>query len=233
MRDAEQWLSARGVDLAPALLALMPALITDGFLIGAVAAEAAASGAATASTGAWQPGSTAAAQQQVTQLGYGAALNAQVAAAAALAVLAAEGYAAALAAVLAAAAGGGLTVAVLAAGLSDALADPEHARAAALDRILAASGHAARTVYSGRGISMGRWQTEDDGKVCPACSANEAAGPQPLGAAYPSGAAQPPGHPRCRCALFPASGESQAALLRRVLNDGYVPVELGGTYARS
>lgn len=58
-------------------------------------------------------------------------------------------------------------------------------------------------LYRLAGIQMVEWVTSEDARVCPLCDANEAAGPQFLGHAFPSGAFQPPQHPRCRCALVP------------------------------
>jgi cell division septum initiation protein DivIVA len=50
-----------------------------------------------------------------------------------------------------------------------------------------------------------RWAVEDDdaGGSCPDCDDNSLAGPQPSGAAFPTGHAHPPVHPGCRCLLVP------------------------------
>jgi cell division septum initiation protein DivIVA len=50
-----------------------------------------------------------------------------------------------------------------------------------------------------------RWAVEDDdgGGSCPDCDDNSLAGPQPPGAAFPTGHAHPPVHPGCRCLLVP------------------------------
>jgi hypothetical protein len=53
---------------------------------------------------------------------------------------------------------------------------------------------------------MVEWVTAEDGRVCEFCDANEAAGPQFPGQTFPSGATQPPQHPRCRCAILPVPG---------------------------
>ena len=50
-----------------------------------------------------------------------------------------------------------------------------------------------------------RWAVEDDdaGGSCPDCDDNSLAGPQPPGAVFPTGHADPPVHPGCRCLLVP------------------------------
>lgn len=65
---------------------------------------------------------------------------------------------------------------------------------------------AAMAHYRRTGIHVVSWITENDDRVCPACMANEEAGPHPLGVPFPSGAIAPPDHPRCRCALVPHEG---------------------------
>lgn len=104
--------------------------------------------------------------------------------------------------VLAAAAG--LTAAVLAARLLAVLADLDRAAKIAVTEITRLMAMAALAVYQAAGHVRIRWVTEHDSKVCPACDANEAAGPWPLGVPFPSGASFPPQHPGCRCAIVPA-----------------------------
>ena len=62
----------------------------------------------------------------------------------------------------------------------------------------------AAAIYRDAGVQRVEWVTAEDARVCDFCDANEAAGPVFLGQAFPSGAIQPPQHPRCRCALVPA-----------------------------
>ena len=54
-------------------------------------------------------------------------------------------------------------------------------------------------------VPLLRWAVEDDdgGGSCPDCDDNSLAGPQPPGAAFPTGHAHPPAHPGCRCLLVP------------------------------
>ena len=56
-----------------------------------------------------------------------------------------------------------------------------------------------------RGAAMGatkkEWITAGDDRVSEICQGNGGAGTIPMERAFPSGDMQPPGHPRCRCAL--------------------------------
>jgi hypothetical protein len=47
------------------------------------------------------------------------------------------------------------------------------------------------------------WQTEEDDAVDEDCEENQAASPLPIGSYFPSGHAEPPAHPNCRCELIP------------------------------
>lgn len=73
-----------------------------------------------------------------------------------------------------------------------------------------------------------------DENACAQCQANAADGAIPTGALFDGGVVAPPQHPNCLCGLDDvavpaaaarASGDELAALFRRVLSDGYVPVE--------
>jgi len=78
-----------------------------------------------------------------------------------------------------------------------------------------------------------------DAGACTQCLANADDGAIPTGALFDGGVVAPPQHPHCRCDLDDvdvpapsdpsdmASGEQLAALFRRVLSDGYVPVQTG------
>jgi hypothetical protein len=77
-----------------------------------------------------------------------------------------------------------------------------------------------------------QWTADED--ACEQCQANAADGPIPTGALFDGGVVAPPQHPHCGCDLDDvdvlaasamASGEQLAALFRRVLSDGYVPVQ--------
>jgi hypothetical protein len=62
---------------------------------------------------------------------------------------------------------------------------------------------AAVSVYKYGPTSEVIWVIEDD-NACEECKANAEAGPRFYGNPFPSGAIEPPQHPRCRCALIPA-----------------------------
>lgn len=95
-------------------------------------------------------------------------------------------------------AAGGATAAAIASLLGDL------ARAAdiALTEATRASSAGASSAYADAGVLYVRWVTEPG--ACEECEANEAAGRWPLGVPFPSGAIEPPQHPRCRCATVPA-----------------------------
>lgn len=92
----------------------------------------------------------------------------------------------------------------LAAAVRGYLGSPSQAELVAMTEVTRAMQAAAVAHYHRTGIHEVRWRTAEDAKVCPACRANEEAGPHPLGTPFPSGALAPPEHPRCRCALVPA-----------------------------
>jgi hypothetical protein len=84
------------------------------------------------------------------------------------------------------------------------LDDPEGADLVVRTEAVRAFTEGARAAYEAAGVPEVEWETSHDANVCPNCQANEDAGPQPLGKPFPSGAIQPPQHPRCRCILIPA-----------------------------
>lgn len=103
-----------------------------------------------------------------------------------------------MAAILAA----GGTAAALTAALSAMLNDAAAAQRIALTETIRAMMAGAFEHYRYAGIRRVAWVTEGPAP-CPACIANEAAGPRSLGMPFPSGDIAPPGHPNCRCALVP------------------------------
>lgn len=58
-------------------------------------------------------------------------------------------------------------------------------------------------VFYQAGSTTVAWLSAGDPRVCPACEENQDEGFIPIGEPFPSGATQPPQHPRCRCALMP------------------------------
>ena len=73
----------------------------------------------------------------------------------------------------------------------------------AVTEVSRASAAAAQQVYILGRVTMVRWVTADDGRVCSRCDRNEEAGSIPLGDQFPSGPGMPPLHPNCRCAVVP------------------------------
>jgi SPP1 gp7 family putative phage head morphogenesis protein len=57
--------------------------------------------------------------------------------------------------------------------------------------------------YADAGIEGKSWLTSSDDMVCDPCNDNEAAGPIPLDAPFPTGDDGPPQHGRCRCCVLP------------------------------
>jgi hypothetical protein len=158
----------------------------------------------TSNLNSWQPGGAPAAQAGIEDHGTGPAL--------AMLSLGAGATAAALTAsrikdaakALADGTAAGDTPHSIGAAMHAAMADPDRAYAAAVTETTRAIAAGAADGYRRSGVAHGRWQTEPDGRVCPVCEANAAAGTLPLGSTYPSGDAYPPAHPRCRCAVLPA-----------------------------
>ena len=211
---AVTWLTAQGFTLLAAVETLMPGLITDGFLIGAVSGDAMADGTA-ADTGTWQPGDADAAQERAEALGVAAALATAAAASDAAAATAAAAFTATVGAELVAGAAGGLAAAALGTAIRTALRAVGKAKSIAVDLITRAVTKGAKALYAKRGIKSGAWLIED-GSACPVCIVNAAASPVPIGQEYPSGDTGPQAHPHCRCALGPA-GPDMGARLRHLL----------------
>jgi 8-oxo-dGTP pyrophosphatase MutT (NUDIX family) len=200
---AAAWLAAQGLNLAQPIADALTALYTDAFLIGSAAAIATADHT-NPDTGHWQPGDTAAAREQLEQLGATTGLVELTDQADETAQGIAHARVTDLARALAVGVLAGDSIVTIAHTLVDTLADPGRALAVALTEITRGSSQAAVGAYQARLITHGRWVTEQDRKVCPACQANADAGPIPIGQPYPGGPAYPPQHPHCRCALMPA-----------------------------
>lgn len=228
VQAAAQHIGAQLPHLPAVIEALVAGMIADGYLIGAASAAAMADGTG-ADTGQWQPGDTQAAQDQAEQLGVGTGMAAQQATAQQQADQVSDAYAYAMAGVLVTAAATGMAAAAAGAAVLTVLTDRVIAARAVAGRVLGAIGTAAKNLYMSRGIKNGIWVTENDAKVDPVCAANQQAGQIRMGSPFPSGDTQPPAHPNCRCVLLPAGrgADTHAALLRRVLSDGYVAIDSG------
>jgi Phage Mu protein F like protein len=106
---------------------------------------------------------------------------------------------------LAVAADGGVSAGELAQQITAILGNTSMARLVTQTETSWGAGHAQVGAYRAFGVTSVIWQTMNDSLVCGRCRANQAAGPWPLGTAFPSGALSPPIHPRCRCWLRPAA----------------------------
>jgi len=64
-----------------------------------------------------------------------------------------------------------------------------------------AAGAAALALLRGARVRRKAWITAGDRRVCAICRGNAAAGPVPVGRAFPGGVQAPPQHPTCRCTV--------------------------------
>ena len=197
--------------ITSALRAVLGRLWPEAHLLGELAAQAAVDGLESVDWGRWTPGDWEAAQEAA-----GAGLRQLLAEAGIRIKSIAETRLEELAAVLEATLASDITqremdqpvpvtnsVQSLTAQLVQVLDNPRNAELVAWTEIARAQSSAALRIYAEDGITHVEWSTAEDARVCPLCDANEAAGPVPAGAAFPSGAVFPPQHPRCRCALLP------------------------------
>lgn len=200
---AALWLASNGPDLAALLAPLMPGIIADGWLIGAVSAQAMTSGSP-AAVGTWAPGGTGAATQAVGNLGLGGQFEAAAGDAPQQAQQVADGYLASLGRALVDAVLGGQPMADAAKAMLTVLADAAQASAATLGQIVQAVGEAAGCWYRQEQVEYVEWLTDPGSNVCALCLGNEEDGVIPLGTPFSSGDSDAPAHPRCRCEVVPA-----------------------------
>jgi 8-oxo-dGTP pyrophosphatase MutT (NUDIX family) len=200
--DALDWLNGQGIDLAGPLTPVLNGLTIDAYLLGTASAQASAGGGM--QVGDWEPGQTDTAKDRIEELGAAAGLAAVLAAVPAIASRIADSRLKDAARALSAGAAAGDSPDTVAEAVAAAASDSGRAEAAAVTETTRGSGTAALDYYTRHNIATTRWLTEPDGRVCPICDANAAAGSQTIGAAYPSGDTSPPAHPNCRCALMPA-----------------------------
>lgn len=100
----------------------------------------------------------------------------------------------------------GGSAAELEAAIRAVLANDDDADLITRTEITRAMASASIDAYRAKGIHKVRWITRS-ANPCPACLANEAAGPRWIGEPFPSGSTAPPEHPNCECALIPAEDE--------------------------
>jgi SPP1 gp7 family putative phage head morphogenesis protein len=195
---ATAWLTAQGLDLVAPLAKALPGLYTDGYLIGLTSAQAVLAGQQ-ADRGGWQPGNTASAEQVIGQAQADGGLADTVALAPTTAQGVAQSRMRDLARGLVTGLIAGATSKEVGVALTSVLTDTGKALTVAVTEITRASGQAAQVAYQQQGVASIRWLSEEDDNVCPACLAQEAAGPRPI-----NSSPMPPLHPRCRCAPIPA-----------------------------
>ncbi|MFE9448275.1 phage portal protein [Streptomyces sp. NPDC006739] len=197
--DAVGWLTNHGVNLTAAL-AFINELHAEGYTIGERSATAVVGGHTTVDWSTWKPGHASAAR--LVQPGGGANSLERLLNEAGITI----GSVAAhrmdkLARTLSDALANGDDTDTLAGDLEDVLDDEAWADMVAVTEISRAVSAATIDIYQANGIATASWTTAADERTCMPCSINEDAGPMPVGASFPSGAAYPPQHPRCRCCL--------------------------------
>jgi ADP-ribose pyrophosphatase YjhB (NUDIX family) len=200
---AAVWLAGQGLDLVPVIAPLVPGILADAHLIGGASAAAMTDGGS-ADLGGWQPGDTNTAQQRVEALGLGASLSAALATSDETAQQMAGGYMTRLGRALVDGVTSGLGAVAIGASLVAVLADRDNSSGSVLGQLVIGIGAAALALYLLRQIQYGEWLNDPASNVCPGCLLNAAAGRVRMGQAYPSGDADAPAHPSCRCQVVPA-----------------------------
>jgi SPP1 gp7 family putative phage head morphogenesis protein len=196
--QAAKWLADRGTDFGPAVTDTIEGVLTDGYAIGAVSADAAAEhlGSIAADMGDWEPGASSVARELAGNLGAGDGLSDLLRQADVKIKSIAETRLNDLAKVLADGAERGLSQDEMADAIKGMLSDPSRARMIVATELARAANNAAAWAYRLHAVELLRFSTAEDAKVCPECDAAEALGARPLDD-LPS----PPLHPFCRCAI--------------------------------
>lgn len=194
-------LTTQGLDLAAPLAGVLGGLYADSYLIGVASAHAHVN-SSRPQLGGWAPGDTAKAREQIERLGAAEGLQPLLDTAQATADGIATTRLHDLARALALGAIAGLTARALGIDLRGILTDPGRALTVAITEVSSGSALAALFGYRQLQVTTTRWGLDPSSRTCPRCITNAAAGPVPLGQAYPSGDTAPPIHPRCRCSLL-------------------------------
>lgn len=212
---AAAWAAAQGVAIDAALAAAGPAILVDGYFVGAQAATALIDSVA-ADWSNWEPGDTDAARKILGADGRGSGLKLLLADS----EVRLYGISAArlerFAAILADAAAKGQSVDALAKRLAEFSDNKTWAYVTAQTELARAISAATMDTYIENDVEKHEWSIsgpdpKDRVRVCEVCIGNAAVGPIKVGAKFPSGDKMPPGHPRCRCALIPWIDLSEAA----------------------
>jgi 8-oxo-dGTP pyrophosphatase MutT (NUDIX family) len=191
---AAAWLTGLGVDFSTALAGIAAGLLTDGYLIGAVAATAVLSGL-DPDWGGWKPGATERADRIVTDLGLAGMLTTLLLEAGSVAENLSVGLIAALGRALVNSADAELDSKATVAALRAALADQDAAARLAQDLITSAGGEGAQDVYEQADARLEDLLTYPD--ACPTCVAIALDNP------HEAGTLSVPIHNNCRCAVVP------------------------------
>jgi hypothetical protein len=197
---AAAWLLAQGIDLTAGLMRVIGGLWMEGWALGTASAGAVLRGERTIRLP-WRAGDTTSARRVLAPSQERELANWSRSLADTLREIA-DRRRDALGLLLAGFRGGRRDSVQLAQDIRALLTDPTWAHRLALTELSRAQAQAAAAIYKAAGITRWQWTTEPG--ACPACLANEAEGPIPLGQGWPDGSYSPPGHPNCRCSLLPA-----------------------------
>ncbi|MEW2301982.1 phage portal protein [Streptomyces sp. NPDC006655] len=203
-QQAERWLEKNAPDLAAAIEKTIAGVYTDGYLIGALCAEAAiTAGGAAVDWGNWTPGDTKAAQLLLGATGDGAGLEILLRDSGVTIRSIAANRIKALGRLLAEGAERGDSPTTIAAAIEGLLTDASRAEMIATTELARAVSQASLRSYIANDIEFVEWVSAGDGRVCNLCADNADGGPRRPGTFFPTGQTAPPGHPWCRCALVP------------------------------
>ncbi|MEV0090459.1 phage portal protein [Streptomyces sp. NPDC050738] len=199
--DALGWLTAHGVDLISALL-IIREMHADGYVIGERSAQAVLAGHTIVDWSKWRPGDPDAARL-VNANGSANGLRQLLDDAGVTIRSVASNRMDRLAQALSDALARGDSADTLASTLTGILSDPAWAERVAVTEISRAVSTASLNTYRANGIAYKSWLTAVDERVCAVCMSNEGAGAIPVNQAFTSGDMIPPGHPSCRCTVYP------------------------------
>ncbi|MFI5814842.1 phage portal protein [Streptomyces sp. NPDC051643] len=206
-KQAARWLEKNAPDLAAAIEETIGGIYADGYLIGALCAEAAiTAGGVGIDWGAWTPGDSKAARLLLGPKGDGGGLEILLRDSGVTIRSIAANRIKALGMVLANGAEYGDSPATIGKAIEGVLADASRAEMIATTELARAVSQASLRTYIANDIERIEWASAGDGRVCPICQGNADAGSRRTGTRFPSGHTAPPGHPWCRCALVPVTG---------------------------
>jgi SPP1 gp7 family putative phage head morphogenesis protein len=204
--EARDWLEQHAPALAGALEDALGGAYLDGWVIGAVSAEAVAGAAAGIDWGGWTPGDARAARILLGRTGNGEGLEQLLNESGVTIKSIVNTRLNALGRLLAEGAERGDSPTTIARAIEGLLTDASRAEMIATTELCRAVSQASLSTYLINGIESVEWISAGDGRVCPICQTNVEAGPRRPGSLFPSGQSAPPGHPWCRCALVPVTG---------------------------